>query len=193
MNNWFECKIQYNKIDPASGKEKTVKEPYLVDAVSFTEAESRILKLKEEELGDEFIVADLKKVNFSDIFNYDDSEQWYKSKVVFIDVDEKSGREKRTNNQMLVAAKTVKEAYERIEENLKEVLIPYEIVSITLSPIIEVFPYFTSEDQPEVPDNLKPLADQQAETGETAENSEEEPEKGEEAGEESGEKPAGEQ
>lgn len=169
MNNWFECKIKYTKMDESSGKEKQVKEPYLVDAVSFTEAETRMHKLMEEDLGDEFVVSDLKKVNYSDIFNYDDSEQWYKSKVVFIDVDEKTGREKRTNSQMLVAAKSVKEAYERIEENLKEVLIPYEIVSIALSSILDVFPYFNEEEEKEeIPDHLKPLADQSGETSEQA-------------------------
>lgn len=165
MNNWFECKIKYNKIDEASGKQKQVKEPYLVDAVSFTEAESRMMELMKDDLGDEFLVSDLKKVNYSDIFNYDDTEQFYKCKVVFVDVDERSGREKRTNNQMLVAAKSVREAYDRLEENLQEVLIPYEIASITASPIIDVFPYFTEDNKEDIPDNLKPLAETDSSSG----------------------------
>ena len=174
MNNWFECKIKYTKIEESTGKEKQVKEPYLVDAVSFTEAESRMHELMAEELGDEFIVSDLKKVNYTEIFNYEDSEQWYKCKVIFIDVDEKSGREKRTTNHMMVAAKSVKEAHERIEENLQEVLIPYEITSIALTSILDIFPYFNNEEQTEeIPENYKSLGNSQSsENTENPENTE---------------------
>ena len=87
MHNWFECKIKYTKVDPASGKEKTVKEPYLVDAVTFSEAESRMHEIMEPYHGSEFMVTGLRKVNYSYIFNYEVSEQWYKAKVFFIDVD----------------------------------------------------------------------------------------------------------
>ena len=39
MHNWFECKVTYEKM-MENGLQK-VSEPYLVDALSFTEAEAR--------------------------------------------------------------------------------------------------------------------------------------------------------
>ncbi|MCF8308431.1 MAG: DUF4494 domain-containing protein [Bacteroidales bacterium] len=86
-------------------------------------------------------------------------------------MDEKSGREKRSTNYMMVAAKSVKEAHERIEENLQEVLIPYEITSIALTSILDIFPYFNTDDQnEEIPENYKSLA--HSHSRENTENSE---------------------
>lgn len=145
MNNWFECKVKYEKLDQSTGKAKKVTEPYLIDAITFSEAEERIYKALEEMISGEFIVKSLAKANVSDVFEYEAGAKWFKCKVSYVDIDEETGREKKVNNYMLVTADTSKEAYDRIQESLKEMIIPFEIPTIAESPIVDVFPYNPSE------------------------------------------------
>ncbi|WP_026135638.1 DUF4494 domain-containing protein [Nafulsella turpanensis] len=163
MKIWFQCKIKYQK-EEENGKIKNVSEPYLVDAVSYTEAEARIY----EELGSvirgEFEVTSITKSRFVDIFHYDDNDVWYKCKVTYMVADENSGKEKKITNMMLVTAANVKEAYDRIQESLSTMLVPFEIPEIAQSPIVEIFPYVSEEDREQViPENLRPLSEVEAE------------------------------
>ena len=103
MHNWFECKIKYEKMDEY-GKEKPVSESYVVDALSFTEAESRLIKMLEGEIPDEFIVTGISKAKLDEIVPAEEADYWYKCKVILKDMDEKSGKEKKIQNQILVAA-----------------------------------------------------------------------------------------
>lgn len=159
MNNWFECKVKYTKIDEQTGKEKRVTEPYLIDAISFTEAEKRMTEEAEKIVSGEFQITNISKSKISDTFFYDDGDWWYKCKVSIVDVDESSGKEKKTANTMLILAGSVKEAFERLEESLASVIVPYEIEAIVKSPIVELFPYFSEEENQEIPENLKPLSE----------------------------------
>lgn len=170
MNNWFECKIKYNRIDEVSGKEKKVSEAYLFDAVSFTEAESRIHKEMEEMLSGEFIITNISKSNIGELFPNENGDRWFKAKVAFIDVDEGSGKEKKSNQYILVQENNLKDAITFLEECLSEVIIPYEISAISESPILDVFPYFTGEE--EIPANLKPLSEVENKTVEDEETEE---------------------
>ena len=152
------CKVKYQK-EEENGKVKNVTEPYLVDAMSFTEAEARIY----EELGSiirgEFIVSGISKSRIIDIFHYDDSDVWYKCKVTY-SVEEESGKEKKIKNYMLVTASDVKQAYERIFESLNNMLVPFTVPEILETPIVEIFPYISEElKEPEIPANFKPLAE----------------------------------
>lgn len=156
MHNWFECKVKYDKVDEHTGKDKKVTETYLFDAFSFTEAEARANEEFEKMISSEFLISNLKKVNYSDIFSYDDGDRWFKCKVVLVDMDEKSGKEKKTNNYMLVQADNIKEAIEKLEKELETILVPYEVPSISESPIMDLFPYFENDKQ-DIPDNLVPL------------------------------------
>jgi len=159
MHNWFECKARYTKIDDKSGKDKEVTEPYLVDALSFTEAETRLTKELEQMVSGEFVITNINKAKYTDVFFYEAGQFWYKCKVSYVDVDEKSGKEKKVSNMMLVMADTVKEAYERIEESLSEMIIPYDILSIVQSPLVDLFPYFKEEETTEIPANLIPMSE----------------------------------
>lgn len=154
--NWFECKVKYIKIDE-NGKTTKVREPYLIDAVSFTEAEARIHAVLEKYIHGDFMVTNISRANLADIFMYDDGQKWYKCKVAIVDVDEETGRAKNANQMMLIAADDPRQAFERIEESLGTLLVPYEIKSVAESPIVDVFPYFTDEKNKEIPSNLKPL------------------------------------
>ena len=118
MHNWFECKVSYEKM-LENGMQKKVTEPYLVDALSFTEAEARII----EEIRP-FITG-----------------EFYKIKVYFITLDEKSGAEKKTAAQMLAQATTLKEAIAVLEDGMKGTLADYTIASVTETQLMDVFPF----------------------------------------------------
>lgn len=158
MQTWFECKIKYVKIDE-DGRERKVSENYLVDAVSFTDAEARIIKEMESNIRGEFSVENIKKSNIVEIFPHEDGEWWYKAKIGLVTIDEKAGKEKKINNYFLVAADDLKEALLRLEDALSYILVPYQTTSLALSTIADVFPYFSEEKQPEIPANLKPVSE----------------------------------
>ena len=109
MHNWFECKVSYEKI-MEDGKQKKVTEPYLVDALSFTEAEARIIEELTPFISGEFVIKDIKRAKLSEIFFNENGDRFYKIKVYFITLDEKSGAEKKTAAQMLTQASNLKEA-----------------------------------------------------------------------------------
>ncbi|GAO29821.1 DUF4494 domain-containing protein [Geofilum rubicundum] len=145
MHTWFECKVKYIKIDETSGKEKKVNEPYLVDAVSFTEAENRIHQELEQMIRGDFQVTNIRKANYSDIFPFENADRWFKCKVSYVAVDEEAGKEKKVSNQMLVMGNDLKEAYDNLMTSLEGMTIDFDVLGINESPIMDVFPYFKDE------------------------------------------------
>ena len=169
MQNLFECKVKYEKIDEQSGAEKKVSETYLIDAVSFTEAESRIYKEMESMIRGEFTVTNIRKANYTEIFDNKDGDIWFKSKISFASVDEKSGKEKKVSNQILVLASDVKDAFDKIHEGMGGMTIDFDINAIAESPILDFFPYFKGDEvNEEIPSHLKPLEQTEEEKEETA-------------------------
>ena len=163
MKIWFQCKIKYQR-EEENGKLKNITEPYLVDAVSYTEAEARIYQELGSIIRGEFEVTSITKSRIIDIFHYDDSDVWYHCKITYVLADENSGKEKKVTNQMLVSAANVKEAYDRIHESLSNMLITFEVPEIKQSPIVEIFPYVSDEDKEQpIPENLRPLTEVEAE------------------------------
>lgn len=154
MTTWFICTIQYIKI-LENDKAKNVSEQYLVDAVSFTDAETRVYRSLSGSIKD-FIISRVSKTNFVDVFNYEDCETWYKCKISYLDVDENSGKEKRISKYMLIAAPNPRESYDRLQTQLSTWIIPYDITDINISPILEVIPYVSGEEVLES-GNLKPI------------------------------------
>ena len=138
MANWFECKVRYDKM-MENGVQKKVNEPYLVDALSFTEAEARIIEELTPFISGEFTVSAVKRTRISEIFWDDSADKWYMVKVAFITIDEKSAVEKKNNSFILVAANSFKEALENFMENMKTTLADFDIVSITETPIMDVY------------------------------------------------------
>jgi len=159
-HNWFEGKVKYVKTGE-DGKEKKVSETYLVDAVSYTEAEARIFTEMETFIQGPFILSSLKKSNIVEIVPSDDEndDRWFKGKVAILDADELTGKEKRTNQYSLIAAKDINTALTSLEESMSTYIVPYEIASISDTNIFDVFPYFKNEDDEDIPDNLTPLSD----------------------------------
>ena len=134
MHNWFECKIRYEKV-AENGMNKKVTEPYLVDALSFTEAESRII--------------------YSELFpcEEDAADRWFKCKLYFITLDEKSGTEKKTATNVLVQAADLRDAVKKLDEGMKGTMADYVIASVAETAIMDVYPYSAEPDvKPEFPD-----------------------------------------
>ncbi len=124
---WFECKVKYDREAGAeSGKEmgtiKSVTEVYLVDALSFTEAESRITEEIQPYVSGSFAVSAVRRVNLSDIFYKDGGDRWYKVKTNFITLDEKSGVEKKTATFQMVQASDFPTALKVFEEGMNGAL-----------------------------------------------------------------------
>lgn len=138
MANWFECKVRYDKMQE-NGAVKKVTEPYLVDALSFTEAESRITEEQRPFISGEFDVAAVKRSRISEIAFADDCDKWYLAKVAYISIDEKSGVEKRTIQQILVQATGFKSAYDNLLKFMEGTLADYDIVSIAETPLMDVY------------------------------------------------------
>lgn len=148
MNTWFTVKVKYTKqLD--DGTFKRVSEPYLLAAMTFTDAEARIY----EELGSiirgEFTVTNIARTEYHDIFYYEDADMWYKCKVTYqsegdgleIESDLNPKKVKKVSQNFLVTATSVKEAFERIQESLSTLMVDYQIPSIILTPIVDIFPF----------------------------------------------------
>jgi len=140
MNTWFEVKVKYVK-QLEDGRLKRVTEPYLIDAVSFTDAEARAYEEVGSNVRGEFLITAITRKDYADIFYYEDSDDWYECKLKYVSVDADSGKEKKVTNTFLVTAASVKESYDRIKESLSDMMVTFEVTSSRLSPIVEVMPY----------------------------------------------------
>lgn len=171
MRTWFLCKVKYAK-ENEEGLLKNVSEQYLVDAVSFTEAEARIYDMLGSVIRGDFQVTSISKSNIVDVFFFDDVDVWHKCKITYIVADADSGKEKKVTQYMLVTAHNVKEAYDRIYESLNNMLVSFNVPDISESPIVEIFPYEKDDEElnPAIPDNLKPLSEVEEDNQKVEEN-----------------------
>ena len=138
--NWFECKIRYEKMMD-DGLQKKVTEAYVVDALSFSEAEEKIIEEMSSYISGEFNVTDIKKAAYGEIF-FSDSEEadrWYKAKLQFITLDEKSGKEKRSTVSYLVQAGSFNGAVKNLDEVMGGTMIDYVITAMTETQLMDVF------------------------------------------------------
>lgn len=140
MRNYIETKIRYEKT-MENGTQKRVTEPYLVDALSFTEAEARIIEEVSPFISGEFSVSAVKKSNVSEIFfdERDAADRFFKVKSNFITIDEKTGAEKRKASYFLVQASDFKNAFDNFNAGMKGTMADYEIASIAETAIMDVY------------------------------------------------------
>lgn len=144
MNNWFECKVSFDKTGE-DGLIKKVTEPYLVDAMSFTEAESRIVEEITPFVSGELVVAHIKRAKIAELFTNDVGDKWYRCKVNFVSFDEKKQVEKRLPQVMMVQAASFKTALDNLLEGMKGTMADYEIATISETMIMDVFPFKPKE------------------------------------------------
>ena len=138
MNNYFLVKVRYDKMMD-NGTQKTVTEPYLVDALSFTEAEARITE-EITPFASEFTVSAISRYKISESF-LGNGDRYYRCKLEYITLDEKSGSEKKQGMHFLVQARTIEEARNTIVDEMKKTMIDYDIVKIEETKLMDVFLY----------------------------------------------------
>ncbi len=139
MAQWFQTKVRYEKMQE-NGSVKSVTEPYLVDALSFTEAEARIIESLKPYISGDFTVTAVKKMNLSEIFFSEAGGYNYMAKVGFITIDDKKGVEKVKTAFMLVQGLDFDEALLRFKEGMKGTISDFELISLTRTPILDIFP-----------------------------------------------------
>ena len=144
---WFICKIAYEKV-MEDGLQKKVTETYVIDALTFTEAEARIIEEMSSYISGEFHVTDLTIAPFKEIFfSEDEADKWYKAKLQFITIDEKTEKEKKTNVYYLVQAYSVENANHNINEVMGSTMIDFVIASVSETSVIDVFEYKAKEEK----------------------------------------------
>jgi len=143
-NNWYECSIKHRKTTD-TGAQKVVTESYLIDALSFTEAEARITEKMSEYISEEFKVSNIKLTNISEVHSFDNSDRWFKAKITLFAYDEATGKEQKSNFYLLAEANDAKDAYDKTVVIMKSTMGEYSIPAITETKILEVFPFFSEE------------------------------------------------
>ena len=166
-STWFECKIRYEKT-MEDGSQKKVTELCVVDALSFTEAEASIIEEMSSYISGEFEVKDIKKAAYGEIFFSDSpsADRWYKTKLQFITIDDKTEKEKKSNVNYLVHGSTLPGAVKSIDEVMGGTMIDYVIASIAETQIMDVFEHNQMLKKPEVDD--KPEYEQDGQKAEEA-------------------------
>lgn len=145
MHNWFNVSIKYDRTGE-EGKIERVTENYLVDALSFTEAEQRITEEKKPLINGEFAVDKVTRARINELFENESGDKWYRCKVNFVTKDEDKGFEKRTAVTMLAQACTLKEAVLVLEKGMKGTMADYEIAAVTETNIMDIFKYKTESE-----------------------------------------------
>ena len=138
MALYFETAVRYDKM-LENGTIKKTTEKFLVDALSFAEAEARTTEERTPYMSGDFDVRAAKKTKIAEIFNLG-ADRYYLAKVAFITIDEKTAQEKRSISQILVGASDFKEAYDNFMEGMKNTMADFELVSLAETPIMDVYP-----------------------------------------------------
>lgn len=146
MAQWIETKLRYDKV-MENGAMKKVTEPYLVDALSFAEAEARIIEEMRPFISGEFTVEAVKKAKIAEVFGSDTASRWWKVRVAFITVDERTGAEKRNLTDFLVAGEALDDVLSSFKQNMKGTMADYEVTAIAETAILDIFPADLSTDK----------------------------------------------
>ena len=149
-SNWFEVGIRYQKTQE-DGSEKSVTEKYAIDALSFTEGESAITEEMAAYISGEFKVKSMQEASYREVFfsDKDDDDYWYKAKLQFILIDEKSNKEKRSNVTYLVQAKSMHRAINNIDEVMGKTMIDYDVVGLNETKLMDVFEHHAPNEKKE--------------------------------------------
>lgn len=141
---YIQTSVRYDKMHE-NGFVKRTTDVYLVDALSFTEAEARTIEEVKPFISGEYTVSAAKKTKVAEIFWDESGDRWYQVRVAFITIDEKTGAEKRNVSVIMVQAQSFAHAYENFKAGMTGTMSDYEIVSIAETPILDVFKANTTE------------------------------------------------
>ena len=140
MNTLFECKVKYNK-QLENGSIKKVTEKYLVEAVSFSDAETRFTEYITPYISGEYQISGIKIAKLNEVFDEKDGDRYFDCKVQFTMLDENSGKEKKQNVKILVKADNIKEAMSNLDEGMKRTIADYSSVLIKETDIMDIYKY----------------------------------------------------
>lgn len=145
MSTFYECKVKYRKTSE-TGSQKIVTEAYLVDAISFTEAETHINVKMREYISEEFKVTNIKVANYAEAHNFEECDLFFKSKVLLFAYDEETGKERKSNLYLLVQARDAKEAYDNTLQIMQNTMGEYSIPAVSETAIVDVFHYLSENE-----------------------------------------------
>lgn len=140
MNSWFKVKVKYTK-QQENGTFKRVSEPYILSAMTFTDAEARIYEELGEIIRGEFTVLSIERFDVHDLFHYEDLDVWYETVIKFRSESDGDEKAKQVRQKFLVSAPSVAEATARTHESLSTMLVDFEVTSTKVTPIVDIFPY----------------------------------------------------
>lgn len=136
--NWYEVKVSYDKTAD-NGMLAKVKESYLIEGVSYTDAEARTVEELKPFISGEMEIESIVKKKFSEVVLDGAGDKYYKAKINMVTLDEKSGSEKKQAVVLLIEANDFDTAYKRVNEAVKECVSDCEVVMIQETAIIDVF------------------------------------------------------
>ena len=146
--SWFECKVEYKKL-LETGHQKKVNDPYLVDAMSFTEAEARVIEEVAPFISADFKISAVKRTKYTEIVYDETGDKWYSVKINIITIDEVSGKEKKQSVLTLVQASNFQNAVDNFMAFMKGTISDFDIVNVTETAIMDVFPFKVSDNSQE--------------------------------------------
>jgi hypothetical protein len=136
--SWFNIKVKYSKPDE-DGAEQKVTEEYLLDAYTYTEAETRMYQIIQDDLGSGSEVSSITKSNYAEVMRGEEGQAWWKSRITLISFDEESGKEKQTNQNILVQAEDIADAFNKLNKALGRGVTEFLIPNIAYTKILEVY------------------------------------------------------
>lgn len=140
MNTLFECKVKYEKVQE-NGLNKKVTEKYLVESISFSDAETRFTEYITPYISGEYQICGIKIAKFNEVFDEKQGDRYFDCKIQFTMLDEKSGNEKKQNVKILVNADNIKEAMINLDEGMKGTMADYSSVLIKETDILDIYKY----------------------------------------------------
>lgn len=142
MNSYFEVRVSYDKT-MENGVVRNVKEKYLLDALSFTEAEKRATEELKAYISGEFRVVTEKITNIEEVVTTNDrsADKFYKVKHSIITIDEKTGKKKKQSQYIIIQASSVDDARERYKQHIKGLIFDVFLEAVSETRYMNYFPY----------------------------------------------------
>lgn len=139
-NNWFECKVRYEKT-MENGQQKKTTETYIVSALSFTEAEARIVEEIKPFISGDFSVTNIRRANYKDVFfsMNANADKWFACQLEFVSIDERTAKEKKTKFNVLIQSENLNDTVRRLAFVMNNGISDYNALSIKETAIIDVF------------------------------------------------------
>ena len=160
VKHWFNCKVSSRSLDSEGAEVKKV-EQFVLDAYTYTEAETRMTQICEYEGIRPFEITQLTKTNLVEVIRHPECDKWFRVKVAMTSFDADRGTEKESNQHVLVSATDVRDAFDKVAKHMNQLGVGYVIPSIAYQKIVEVFPQeewqvVDGQEQPKRESTLEP-------------------------------------